>query len=179
MPRSVCYWINSAVNLALHPNLSPSSIPLGNPSLKYLSYTLTPGELWNWLSREHFLSGFQAGLVLPQRPDGAPVLMLLTINWLWTCGHCHQDPPQGEQQFNEILNSIYRPLETNTFLWSLRNPSWEQESNSLVPVLTGNWREENAASLCFSSVLQFTKHLLLLVLPFHPDTIPGGRQSRH
>lgn len=174
MPRSVCYWINS-VNMALHPNLSPSLMPLGNPSLKHLS---TPGHQVN-CETSHHVSHFSQGF--SWSGSASETRLSSCCSHLTDSGHvvtAIKTRPKENSSSMKSWTLFIDHLKQILFLWSLRNPPWEHESNSLVPILTGNWREENAVTPCFSSLLQCTKHLLQLFLLFRPDTIPGSRQSR-
>lgn len=101
MPWCICYWTNSAVNLAFHPQPFPIINPLGQLPVVVGEYTRTLGTLK--AATVHvsiFLPGFQ--LVSSSLRDQTE-LMIFTVNWLWPCGLCHQDLPQGGQPFSKIL----------------------------------------------------------------------------
>ena len=157
MPRSICSWMNLAVSLAWHPPTFPLLWSLWTPPPAWtVESTRTPGELWNQPSREDFLSEFQQ---VPFCLKDQMELMLLTINWLWTYGRCHQDPPQVRQQFNKILNSIFRPLETNTFPWSPRNPPWGHRESFPSPRPNGRLKGAKCRKSMFSQCSTIYKAL--------------------
>lgn len=72
-PRSICYWINSAVNLAFLPQPFLFINPLGQPTPAH-ECSRIPDELWNQPGTWAFSPRVSACLVPPQRPEPAHVV---------------------------------------------------------------------------------------------------------
>lgn len=175
MPRCICYWINSAVNLAFHSQPFPFINPLGQlPHTQ--EYTRTPAtakpamhvsvfsQPFSW---SHSASQTRRSSCCSQLTGSGHVVAAIKI--------CHEDS-SSINLWTLFIAPLKQTLSQEAWGVSLENT----ESNSQASGANwGNRRAGNAASTFFSSPLQFTKHLLLHVVTFHPHTHPGGSQGRH
>lgn len=163
MLRSICYWINLAVNLAFHPQAFPFINPCGEAPQTQ--------EFWGRQAncetakpRNCFYQSFSwSGSASETRWNACCALTDRP------CACCHRDPPQGGQPGSQILNSIYSPLETNTV--GKPSPLENTESNSVVPGLTrtmeGGKHSKSFFFFSWHSNLRSTVSYTLFYSPSH------------